>query len=876
MLSPKPLFSPAHLGERANNEAAVLHHLAQRLGEASAVHAKKLQASLASFSDQLNTAGLQLNTALQAELADGSWLTQAQAYWVDALQRTALTLDTLRERGNNDLAHEAAGTPPVLVYEHELVVDGEKLARPVNYQLLHILPPKGVTVHDWKRPYMIIDPRAGHGAGIGGFKEDSQVGVALKAGHPVYFVVFRQRPVEGQTLADVMRAEAGFVREIVRRHPDAPAPIIVGNCQGGWATMLLAAANPDITGPLVINGAPMAYWSGHVGESPMRYNGGLLGGALPALLMSDLGHGQFDGAHLVSNFEMLNPGRNLFGKYYDLFAHIDDPQARNAFLEFERWWGGYHFTNEAEIRWIVEQLFVGNKLARGEASLEHGRTLDLKAIRSPIIVFASRGDNITPPQQALNWIVDTYANEREIVIRGNRIVYMVHDKVGHLGIFVSSSVAKKEHTEIDSTLKTIESLAPGLYEMVIEDILGEGDAAHFVVSFRSRTMDDVLNVINHDRSDERDFAAVARLSEMGVHAYETLMRPMVQSVVTPQTAQLMEASHPSRASRRIMADAVNPAMPVVKATAAAVRADRKPVDASNPFLVAEHLMAASITQAMDLMRDTRDAAYELSFISLYGNPFMQWVGTTHAHNRTQREPQELRYLPEVQAMLLGCDQGGLEAAVIRMLILMADSRGAVRRDRLERSAQVLTNEEPFASLTADRRAAIIRQQSIIIEFEREGAIEGLPYLLPNVELRERALDIVRYVIGPRDEMAPNSQALLTRLEELLTQSPQSLPPRPQRMQPCSSEAMATELLRPADNTQSLALATPTAPVVNDRRAPKAKAKTTTNTTATTKTPASAPAQANAAAVPADREMPATQAAKSATAKRTVARKPAAG
>ena len=64
---------------------------------------------------------------------------------------------------------------------------------------------------DWKRPYMIIDPRAGHGAGIGGFKSDSQVGVALHDGHPVYFVVFRPHPEPGQTLADVMRAEAAFV-----------------------------------------------------------------------------------------------------------------------------------------------------------------------------------------------------------------------------------------------------------------------------------------------------------------------------------------------------------------------------------------------------------------------------------------------------------------------------------------------------------------------------------------------------------------------------------------------------------------------------------------------------------------------------------------
>ena len=130
--------------------------------------------------------------------------------------------------------------------------------------------------------------------------------------------------------------------------------------------------------------------------------------------------------------------------------------------------------NEAEIRWIVEQLFVGNQLSRGEAHIERGRRLDLKAIRSPIIVFASWGDNITPPQQALNWIVDTYADEHEIKIRGQRIVYMIHDKVGHLGIFVSSSIAKKEHAEVTSTMKTIEALAPGLYEMKIEEQIRRG------------------------------------------------------------------------------------------------------------------------------------------------------------------------------------------------------------------------------------------------------------------------------------------------------------------------------------------------------------------------------------------------------------------
>ena len=130
------------------------------------------------------------------------------------------------------------------------------------------------------------------------------------------------------------RAEAAFAREVIRRHPNAPKPAIVGNCQGGWATLLLAATNPDLTGPVVINGAPVATWAGVAGENPMRYNAGILGGTWVPMWLSDLGGGLFDGAHLVQNFEMLNPSRTLFRKYVDLYRDIDKGDER--FLEFEK------------------------------------------------------------------------------------------------------------------------------------------------------------------------------------------------------------------------------------------------------------------------------------------------------------------------------------------------------------------------------------------------------------------------------------------------------------------------------------------------------------------------------------------------------------
>jgi pimeloyl-ACP methyl ester carboxylesterase len=174
-----------------------------------------------------------------------------------------------------------------LAYDFTVAVDGAELKRPVNYALVRIQAPAGVSVQEDARPYIIIDPRAGHGSGIGGFKSESEVGVALDAGHPVYSCIFKTHPEPGQTIADVTRAEAGFVREVSRRHPDSAKPVVIGNCQGGWAAMLLAATNPDLIGPLLLNGAPLSYWSGTRGKHPMRYYGGIYGGVAPIMLMAD-------------------------------------------------------------------------------------------------------------------------------------------------------------------------------------------------------------------------------------------------------------------------------------------------------------------------------------------------------------------------------------------------------------------------------------------------------------------------------------------------------------------------------------------------------------------------------------------------------------
>lgn len=730
------------------------------------VAAERLQAhantTVSENADRLQKEGNDILPRL-AQLATPMGMFEAwMDYAIDAGQRTILMMDALRRRGDIFLNHEAAGAPPVLVYDYEVVMDGATLPRPSNYMLLRILPRKGQQVHDWKRPYVIIDPRAGHGPGIGGFKEDSQVGVALANGHPVYFVAFHPEPQPGQVLADVTHSEAAFIREVRRRHPKAAKPVVVGNCQGGWATAILAATNPDLTGPIVLNGAPMSYWAGRLGQDPMRYIGGAVGGALPAVLMSDLAGGIFDGANLVLNFEMLNPGRTWFRKYYDLYGDIDGGVER--FLEFEKWWGGYYLMTAEEIRWIVENLFVGNRLGKNEARLETGRPIDLKTIRAPIIVFASHGDNITPPQQALNWIVDTYADEMEIQIRGQRIIYMVHEEVGHLGIFVSSSIARREHDQMASTLKTIEALAPGLYEMVIEDVTGEGHAKSFKVAFQKRKMEDIL-ALGDGRGEEAAFAAVARMSEIATECYELTARPWVQAFATIAGGDKLRPLHPMRAQRSIFASST-PGMLGVNVMAERIRGVRRPVPADNPFLLAEKLTADLIETSLNTVRDMRAAALEMAFLGAYAHPFAMWFGEPNAARRSRKSKDELRALPEVQHAIDSIDRGGLAEAIIRMMVLLADTRSNVRRDRLERSADVLINRPPFLGMDSALRARMIHEQTLICHFEPADALDRLPSLLPAIEDRRAAVAMVEYVVGDVADMEPDTYARLNRFRAL--------------------------------------------------------------------------------------------------------------
>ncbi|WP_262298281.1 DUF3141 domain-containing protein [Microvirga sesbaniae] len=693
----------------------------------------------------------------------------AYEYAIDLWQRGLLYADVMRERGNQYLEHLAQVTPNVLSFEAELVMFGPTLDRPVNYGLARIIPPEGVEIDPRKRPFVVVDPRAGHGPGIGGFKADSEIGAALGAGHPCYIVGFTPDPVPGQTVEDVMRAEAAFLERVIARHPESEGkPVVIANCQAGWQILMTAAVRPELFGPIIVAGSPVSYWAGWPGRNPMRYSGGLLGGSWLTALTSDLGAGRFDGAWLVQNFENLNPTNTLWTKQYNLFSKVDTERER--YLAFEKYWGGHVFLNDVEIQYIVDNLFIGNKLSTAGLVTSHGIRIDLRNIQSPILVFCSKGDNISPPPQALGWITDLYRDDEDVRAHNQTIVYALHDSIGHLGIFVSGSVGRKEHKEFEANIDFVDVLPSGIYQAELREKgpdtpnpdLAYGD---YVLSLERRSVADVREIVRPDVESDRHFAAVARISEINLSLYRSFVQPWVRASITPQMARHLARLHPLRVPYELASDR-NPWMGWIAGEAQKARENRKPVSPDNTLLHQQERLSQAVEASLDQWRLWRDNMYEHTFNVIYGSPWVQaWAGmdardTSEPRQHPGDTPEHRAFrAAEADRLRREMAKGGLFEAGVRALYYIGDTLGwvdergfnLIRRLREENVANARV-----ISLAEFKQA--IRQQARLMRLDPAAAIAALPQLLSratpaDIEMLRSMLERVVTVIGPLDAAA---------------------------------------------------------------------------------------------------------------------------
>ena len=694
-------------------------------------------------------------------------------YVRDFWQRSVLFLDILRERGNQRERMLARSVTSVLMYDSELVLRGDEFPRPVNYSLLRIIPPEGVEIDERKRPVFIIDPRAGQGPGIGGLKKLSEIGDAFKAGHPVYFAGFTASPVEGQRVEDVARAYTIFLQKIAELHPEALGkPFVFGNCQAGWHGMMAACMRPNVVGPMVIAGAPLSYWAGVRGKNAMRYMGGWFGGTWADRMMSDVGNGLFDASWLVANFDNLNPANTFWTKQYNVWANPE--QEKNRYLQFEKWWGDFVLLRGEEKQWMDDNLFVGNKFSTGQIVTSDGIHLDIREVKTPIVCFCSHGDNITPPQQALDWILDNYQSVDEIRQCGQRIFYTIDPKVGHLAIFVGTKVAIKNHAQFINNMELIETMPPGLYEIVITEKPGTGgssedEADDFDLSIEERGLDDIRAMGCNSLEDEREFAAVARISELNNALYETFVQPWIKMMNGPQLAGAVLELNSLRLSYSLLSDK-NPMMRAVAPLAEVARAKRVPAGADNPFITMQQQVSKSIVDGLNLFRDLRDDLVERTFHAVYGSPLVQ-LSCGISQNSGPPRPRP-GVLPSILAaaeeekgrLKKKMGEGTPLDAAARVLVYIGKAQHRIEKSTFEALRKLLLQ---YPEVSPAEFKAAVRDQWAILAVDERAAIKALPQLLPADATARRSFSDLVQTMAATAKLKADGQRRLTEVLHLV-------------------------------------------------------------------------------------------------------------
>ena len=326
-----------------------------------------------------------------------------------------------------------------------------------------------VVLDPLKRPFVVVDPRAGHGPGIGGFKADSEIGVAMNAGHPCYFVGFTPDPMPGQTIEDVCAPRRRSSSEVIALHPEAEGkPCVIGNCQAGWPIMMTAASparavRPDHRRRLA------AVLLGRRARRESRC-------ATPAACWRQLadGAGQRPGQRHVRRRP---PGREF--REPESRQHALDQEAttsgrrstprRTRFLEFENWWGGpvnaQRRGNAVDRRQAVRRQQARHRRDRHP----EGERVDLRNIRSPIICFCSMGrqHHAAAAGAGLDHRSLRQRRRHRRLRPDHRLHAAPDDRPSrHLRL---GRVATKEHDEFASYIDLIDVLPPGLYEAVITE-----------------------------------------------------------------------------------------------------------------------------------------------------------------------------------------------------------------------------------------------------------------------------------------------------------------------------------------------------------------------------------------------------------------------
>lgn len=277
-------------------------------------------------------------------------------------------------------------------------------------------------------PTLVDAPYAGHTAMIADYHKGQSLIETLLANGINHVALTDWKPATD----DMKDLEIdNYLAELVVAIDDLGRRVnLIGLCQGGWVSAMVAARFPDKVNSLVLAGAPI---DTDAGDGPIKH----MAHATPISFYEELvslGGGLMKGKFMLQGWKNMHPAQHYFQDQIDLYEHVDDPSYVAKEETFASW---YEKPIDLPGRWylqVIRELFKENRLAKG-TFIGLGRCLNLKNIACPVYLLAGESDDITTKEQVLD--VDKYLGTAKNKIDKKLV------PGGHIGLFMGSSALKQ-------------------------------------------------------------------------------------------------------------------------------------------------------------------------------------------------------------------------------------------------------------------------------------------------------------------------------------------------------------------------------------------------------------------------------------------------
>jgi hypothetical protein len=200
--------------------------------------------------------------------------------------------------------------------------------------------------------------------------------------------------------------------------------------------------------------------------------------------------------------------------------------------------------------------------------------------------------------------------------------------------------------------------------------------------------------------------------------------------------------------------------------APAVKEDRQPASEGNLFKVMEKTFSENMVTMLNAYRNFRDSSHEMFFKSIYENPWIQMMFSPPQDDQDiKKNKMEEKLHRDAEVLRASMGKGGYPEAIVRILLAIMTADQELTRAEYARLETVVQASDQMKQLSSEKLRETIREQSRLLQVDRDESLKTLPALIPDKKDRSSAINVIgNYIQAIKRPLKTEEQIVLTEIE----------------------------------------------------------------------------------------------------------------